>query len=67
MIVKPVWCGNCKRHSWTRRQLLAAWERDKTLTCPEPDCGHQVLPGVVKAALQKEGILDLEEEDPGNY
>ncbi len=63
MITRPVWCGKCKRHSWTRRQLLSAWERNKTLTCPEPTCRHEVEPSVIESALKREGILDLEDEE----
>jgi len=66
MIAKPVWCAKCKKHSWTRRQLLAAWERDKSLVCPEPSCAHEALPSTIEEALKREGILDLEEEEDIN-
>ena len=57
-IRKPVWC-TCKGHSWTRRQLLAAWENDRPVTCPEPACGREIAVDDIEDLLTKINILDL--------
>jgi len=61
MVMKPVWC-KCGRHSWTRRQLYAAWERDQGLRCPDPDCGRDVPLDTIEELLIRIGMVT--EDDP---
>lgn len=62
---KPVWCGGCKRHAWTRQQILSAWMSDIALRCPEPDCEREVSTEILEEALRREGMLNTEDDDDG--
>ncbi len=57
-IRKPVWC-TCKGHSWTRRQLLSAWENNRPVTCPEANCRREIAVDDIEILLKKINILDL--------
>lgn len=41
VVAKPIWC-KCSNHSWTKRQLYSAWERDQSIMCPDPDCQREI-------------------------
>jgi len=65
MIRKPIWC-KCRRHSWTRRQLISAWEGGNSIRCPEPECTREIEVEAIEALLKKIGALDLDESDDLN-
>lgn len=62
MIRKPIWC-KCRKHSWTRRSLLSAWENNRPVRCPEPQCNREISVDDVEVLLQQIGVLNLEEDD----
>lgn len=62
-MLRPIWCAKCKRHSWTRQQLLSSWMKGRQLVCPEPECGHVAMPDVLEKALEDAGILNLDDDD----
>lgn len=64
MVAKPIWC-KCKNHSWTRRQLYAAWEKDRPVFCPAPDCQREIPVETVEALLIQLGMV-IPDEDPTN-
>lgn len=57
---KPIWC-KCHKSSWTRRQLLAAWENAQPITCDEPTCGRQIDVAAIQQLLEGIGVLKLED------
>jgi len=61
MVAQPVWC-KCGGHSWTRRQLYAAWEKNRSIHCPAPGCGREILSETVEEVLIREGIVVPDEE-----
>lgn len=62
MIKKPIWC-KCRKHAWTRRTLLSAWESNKPVRCPEPKCNREITVDTVEELLKQIGVLDLGEEE----
>ena len=62
-MLKPIWCMRCQKHSWTRQQLLSAWMSDKEVTCLEPSCGHTIQPDVIQGALERAGVINLDDDD----
>jgi len=64
MVAKPIWC-KCKNHSWTRRQLYAAWEKDRPVMCPAPDCQREIPVETVETLLIQLGMV-IPDEDPTN-
>jgi len=63
MLTKPIWC-KCKKHSWTRRQLYAAWERGKDIRCPNPECDRSIPVETVEELLIEMGLVPDEETPP---
>jgi hypothetical protein len=61
MVAKPIWC-KCKNHSWTRRQLYAAWEKDRPVRCPAPECQREIPVETVEALLIQLGMVTPDEE-----
>jgi len=57
MLSKPVWCKRCNRHSWTRRQLYAAWESDRSIRCPVPDCQSEISLETIETLLIQIGMV----------
>jgi len=55
-VPKPVRC-KCRRHAWTRAQLVRAWENDKELRCPNVECDRVITLEVLERALDKLGLL----------
>jgi hypothetical protein len=66
MLTKPIWC-KCKKHSWTRRQLYSAWEKDRDIRCPTPDCGREIPLETIEALLIQIGMIteDSTTTEPG--
>jgi hypothetical protein len=63
MVAKPIWC-KCMNHSWTRRQLYAAWERNQPTWCPAPDCQREIPLETIEQLLIQEGLLSKQEDTP---
>ena len=61
MVAKPIWC-KCKGHSWTRRQLYAAWEKDRSVRCPAPDCQREIPLETVSTLLIQLGLVTPDKE-----
>ena len=64
MLAKPIWC-KCKKHSWTRRQLYASWEKNRSIRCPIPDCEREIPMETVEALLIQVGMVTPDEESTG--
>lgn len=61
-MLKPIWC-KCKGHSWTRKQLYAAWENGVPVICPAPGCDRTITVDVIEQMLQKIGMVTLQDSD----
>jgi hypothetical protein len=64
MVAKPIWC-KCKEHSWTRRQLYFAWERDRSVRCPAPTCQREIPLETIETLLIQLGMVTPDDEDEG--
>ena len=62
-MAKPIWC-KCGGHSWTRRQLYAAWEKDRNVVCPAPDCLREIPVETVEDLLIQVGLVFPDPEAP---
>lgn len=60
MLTKPIWC-KCKKHSWTRRQLYAAWEKNRGVRCPDPGCQREIPLETVETLLIELGMVTPDE------
>ena len=65
MLSKPIWC-KCNKHSWTRRQLYAAWERDRDIRCPDPDCQRVIPVETIEKLLVRLGMVIPDDAPPGD-
>ncbi len=63
MVRKPIWC-KCKKHSWTRRQLYAAWEKDRDIRCPDPGCHRMIPVETVETMLIDLGLVIPDDNPP---
>lgn len=63
MVAKPIWC-KCKQHSWTRRQLYAAWERDQSTRCPAPECQREIPLETIEQLLIQLKMISPSEDTP---
>lgn len=62
MLSKPIWC-KCNKHSWTRRQLYAAWEKGRDIRCPSPDCQLAIAVETIETLLIDLGMV-IPDDDP---
>lgn len=62
MLTKPIWC-KCNKHSWTRRHLYAAWEKDRDLRCPNPDCQRSIPVETIEELLIQLGMVHPDDEE----
>ena len=60
MLRQPIWC-KCKKHSWTRRQLYAAWEKDRDIRCPDPACQREIPLETIETLLIGLGMVTPDE------
>jgi hypothetical protein len=63
MLRKPIWC-KCKKHSWTRRQLYAAWEKGRDVMCPDPTCQRTIPVETVETLLVDLGMVFPDDNPP---
>jgi len=64
MLSKPIWC-KCKKHSWTRRQLYASWEKGRDVQCPDPGCQRVIPVETVEILLIDLGMVIPDDNPPG--
>jgi hypothetical protein len=64
MLSKPIWC-KCKKHSWTRRQLYAAWEKGRDIRCPSPGCERAIPVETIERLLIDLGMVTPDDTPPG--
>jgi len=62
----PVWCL-CKRHSWTRKQLLSAWEAGRSLYCPDVACSREIVLESIRTILLRLKLIPEEEEESDGH
>jgi hypothetical protein len=65
MVQRPIWCTECHKHSWTRKQLYNAWVNDKPIRCPEPTCNRVIPTEEIEALLEELGLVKPDEEAEG--
>lgn len=63
MVARPIWC-KCSGHSWTRRQLYAAWEQNQSVRCPDPDCEREIPLETIEQLLVQLKMISPPEDIP---
>lgn len=56
---QPIWC-RCNKHSWTRRQLYNAWLADRSVRCPETECGREISIERIEELLVSFGMVKID-------